>query len=414
MNPDSKIIKVLFIPLLILAGAAVAGFALFNARDKPSKATQEERAVAVETLEVERTEHTMDVEAAGTVIPARQLDVYPQASGRLTWLYESLDPGTFVDQGQALFRIDEQDYRRSIEELEAAVKQAQAQVDLERGHHEAAKEDWQHYNSRAGQSDGAQREAPALAVREPQLASAEANLEAARARLATAETQLGRTSFRAPFNAVIVDASAEIGQLVGSQAQIARLVGTDEFRVRVSVRADRLDHIALPGIEGAKGSAVTVRQHIGDREVVRKGRVLRLLSNLEPGSRMARVLVEVDDPYGLDQAEETDARPYPMLLDAYVDVRIEGRQTADLVEIPRKALQEGDRALVVDPDDGRLAIRDLKIEWRREDTVLVSEGLDDGDRVIVSPLATPVDGMKLRDLGEDEREEIAEEEATDE
>ncbi|MFP4600721.1 MAG: hypothetical protein ACLFVJ_20875, partial [Persicimonas sp.] len=109
MNPDSKIIKVLFIPLLILAGAAVAGFALFNARDKPSKATQEERAVAVETLEVERTEHTMDVEAAGTVIPARQLDVYPQASGRLTWLYESLDPGTFVDQGQALFRIDEQD-----------------------------------------------------------------------------------------------------------------------------------------------------------------------------------------------------------------------------------------------------------------------------------------------------------------
>jgi multidrug efflux pump subunit AcrA (membrane-fusion protein) len=431
MSQKSKLLNILIFPVLILAGAGVAGFALFNARDEPSTADPKEKSVAVETLEVHADEHTLDVTAAGTVIPARRLDVVPQASGRLTWLYESLDPGTFVEEGQTLFRIDSQDYQRTIEELEAAVKQAQAQLDVERGQHEAAKEEWEHYSSRRSSQESSQagsaaakpqKEAPPLAVRGPQLAAAEANLQAAQARLATAKTQMSRTRFRAPFNAVIVDSSAEVSQLVGPSAPLVTLVGTDKFRVRVSLRTDRLNHIAIPGIkrtsgDGPDGSQVTVSQHIGDQDVVRTGRVLRLLSNLEPGSRMARLLVEVDDPYGLAEADDENARPYPMLLDAYVDVRIEGQNTVELIELPRKAVREGDRAFVVDQAEGRLAIRDLTIEWRRPDTVLVASGLEDGDRVITSPLATPVEGMKLKDLGrdgvgEDKPNTIADEEAT--
>lgn len=412
MSHTRNILNTFIIPLILLIGAAGAGFVLFKSRDKPSKSEQTEKAVAVETIEVHRTAHTLDVAASGTVVPARQLDVYPQASGRLTWLYESLDPGTFVEEGQTLFRIDAEDYQRTIRELEAAVKQARAQLAVEEGRHQAAVEEWEHYKDRVGGSD----QAPSLAVREPQLASAKANLEAAEARLASAKTQLGRTRFRAPFNAVIIDSMAEIGQLVGPQVNIARLVGTDKFRVLVSVRTDQLRHIAVPGIDGKEGSEVTVRQHIGDGEVVRTGRVLRLLSDLEPGSRMARVLVEVDDPYGLANAGEEGERPYPLLLDAFVDVRIEGQNTAELIEVPRKAVREGDRAFVFDQTEGRLAIRDLSVKWRRPQTVLVSEGLEDGDRIITSPLATPVDGMKLRDLSSDQPEAgpVADEEATDE
>lgn len=200
---------------------------------------------------------------------------------------------------------------------------------------------------------------------------------------------------------------AEIGQLVGPQVNIARLVGTDKFRVLTSVRADQLRHIALPGIDGGEGSQVTVRQHIGGDEVVRTGRVVRLLSDLEPGSRMARVLVEVDDPYGLEQAGDGGERPYPLLLDAFVDVHIDGRKTAELVELPRGALREGDRALVY--ADGELSVRELTIAWRRPDTVLVDEGLNHGDRIVTSPLATPVDGMKLRDLSSDTAKTLADE-----
>jgi multidrug efflux pump subunit AcrA (membrane-fusion protein) len=430
MSQKPTILNALVIPVLVLAGAGVAGFALFSSRDEPSTAESTEKAVAVETLEVHLKDHTMDVSASGTVVPARQLEVFAQASGRLTWLYESLDPGTFVQEGQTLFRIDAQDYRRSIEELDAAVKQAEAQLELERGRHRAAKDEWQHYSSRLDETEGGEADQqpdrknsqpPALAVRAPQLAAAEANLEAAKARRATAKTQLSRTRFASPFNAVIVDSAAEIGQLVGPSARIATLVGTDKFRVRVSLRTDRLNHISIPGIKGARveetsgddarGSKVTVSQHIGDGEVVRAGRVLGLLSNLEPGSRMARVLVEVDDPYGLEQAED-DARPYPMLLDAYVDVDIGGQNTAALIELPRKAVREGDRAFVVNQADERLAIQELTVQWGRPDTVLISKGLEDGDRVITSPLATPVEGMKLRDLGADKPIEIADEEAS--
>ena len=79
---------------------------------------------------------------------------------------------------------------------------------------------------------------------------------------------------------------------------------------------------------------------------------------------------------------------------AYVDVSIEGTTLADTVTIPRTALDGGDRVWVVGPDD-ELQSRTVRIGWRHADEVVVTGGLEDGARVIVSPLALPIEGMKV-------------------
>jgi hypothetical protein len=49
-------------------------------------------------------------------------------------------------------------------------------------------------------------------------------------------------------------------------------------------------------------------------------------------------------------------------------------------------------------EDGVLAIREVTVAWRREHSVLVSDGLAEGDLLVTSALAAPVAGMPLRDV----------------
>ena len=47
-------------------------------------------------------------------------------------------------------------------------------------------------------------------------------------------------------------------------------------------------------------------------------------------------------------------------------------------------------------EDRKLAIRDVEIVFRNEDYAYIREGLDDGDQVITSELASVVSGARLR------------------
>jgi hypothetical protein len=107
---------------------------------------------------------------------------------------------------------------------------------------------------------------------------------------------------------------------------------------------------------------------------------------------MARLLVSVPDPLGLS-GKEGDLQP--LIIGEYVRVEIEGKELHEVFSIPRTALRN-DREIWVVTGDGKLAIRPVAIIWRDETHVLVRDGLQDGDLLIVSSLAVPVDGMAVR------------------
>ena len=66
-----------------------------------------------------------------------------------------------------------------------------------------------------------------------------------------------------------------------------------------------------------------------------------------------------------------------------------------LIEVPRLALRDGDFVYVVS-NDNKLDIRAVDIARRRPESVLVSGGLREGDRVITSAMPSAVQGMELR------------------
>jgi multidrug efflux pump subunit AcrA (membrane-fusion protein) len=107
---------------------------------------------------------------------------------------------------------------------------------------------------------------------------------------------------------------------------------------------------------------------------------------------MARVLLEVKDPLGLNLSEKKHP---PLLIGEYVRMEIEGRQLKNVFRIPRTALRDNAQIWLVS-NGGKLEIRTVETLWRDEQSVLLTDGLQPGEQLIVSDLSKPVDGMPLQ------------------
>ncbi len=401
MNPVAKKVAKFGLPLLVLALAAGVVAALIMTKAEPERKDKSEQRVLVSTATVDESAHRLDVEAAGEVIAARDLVVTPQVAGRIEWVHDKLVPGGVVREGETLFRIEPDNYRIAVEEAQTQLAQAQAQLEQEKGRVEVAQREWDLFKDevKGDEAGGKALSDPSLALRGPQLESAQVSVDAARARLERAQLDLQRTSVKAPFDAFVQSESADVGQIVGSQSQVAKLVGTEAFWVRISVPVEKVTHINIPNVNADTGSTATVLQEVGTQPIEREGRVVRLLGDLDPQGRMARVLIQIDDPFGLGSLEEVSEpskRGIPLLLSSYVNVSVQGPEVDGLIEVPREAIRDADKAYVFS-DEQTLEVREVNVVWKRPDTVLIDAGLSGGDKVIVSPLATAVEGMKLRD-----------------
>jgi hypothetical protein len=130
---------------------------------------------------------------------------------------------------------------------------------------------------------------------------------------------------------------------------------------------------------------------------VLEGKIFKLLTDLQPNGRLARVLIEVSDP--LDLLKRNGDRR-PLLLGDYVSVTIEGRTVDGVFVISREHLKDGRRVYIVD-NESRLRMRGVDIIWNGEEQVLV-RGLEPETLLIISDMPAAVEGMKLRIQGSGE------------
>ena len=225
-----------------------------------------------------------------------------------------------------------------------------------------------------------------LALRKPHLATAKRGLEAAEAGLQRANLALSRTRIRAPFNAVVVEESAAVGQVVGPASPIANLVGTDTLWVTVSVPVSDLRSLEIPTSDEQTGSKALISQRLSEgAPIEREGRILRLVGQLEPQTRNAQLLLAIDG------AMETDESGGILLPGAYVNVSLIGRTIEDGFSIPRTALRENNRIWTV--EEGRLALKPIKVRGGDQTSVVFTGDLTDGTEVITSAIALPINGM---------------------
>lgn len=371
------------IPGVITVSAIGAAVVMGRSAESAEREAPASTAPLVEVLRVEASHATPLLEGTGVVEPAREATLSPELSGRIVFVSPSLVVGGRVEQGEVLLRIDKRDYTINVRQQKAQVRQAEVDLELEKAFGKVAKQEWELMGN--PKQDGR------LAIREPQREAAEVKVDSARAALERARLDLGRTVVKAPFNATVVSESVEEGELASPGQVVATLVGTDALWVRVSIPVEYLALLEVPGLSGAtEGSSARVIQRLGNRGAVeRSGRVVRLVGELDPESRTAQVLVEVERPL------DTAPGELPLLPGAFVEVELLGAEVPQIVAVPRVAVFEGRHSWVVD-DDGVMHRRDLSIAWGDDDRVYVDGGLKAGERVVVTPPSPAIDGMEVR------------------
>jgi RND family efflux transporter MFP subunit len=366
---------------VIVASIAIA-IVLVATKQDPPRADKPLEGTLVEVVRVDSSRHDVELHAKGTVVPAMEIMLQPEVGGRVVWQSDELVAGGRFDEGDPILRIDPRDYQLAVESFRSQVRQARLDYTLEKRRGEVAKREWNSF----GETD-ATDEQRALAQREPQLEATKLQLKAAESNLKKAELDLKRATLRAPFNAMVVSESVDVGQLINPQMTVARLVGTDEYHVQVSVPVAALRTIR-PRRGETPGSTTTVIQRVGQGVIERRGEVIRQLPDLDPGGAMARILVRVEDPLGADDE-------LPLLLGAFVDVAAEAQPIEDAIRVPRLALRNGDEVYVMN-EEGLLEIRTVEIAWSEPDSVLVTAGLRPGDLLVTSRIPIPVPNMLLR------------------
>lgn len=371
--------------LLILTAGGLISWKLVKTKPKVARKPISIGSPLVETLPAISGTEQVRIIAMGTVIPAKEVVIRPQVSGYITEISAGLIPGGRFKAGDMLLRIDDRDYKIAVDQRKAEVSRALMDLKMEKGRKTIAEREWDLLSSEISATDAGRE----LALRNPQLKKAVAALESVRSALRKAMLDAERTEIKAPFNSFVKEKYVDIGQPVTSGTNLVTLTGTDEFWVRISVPVSRLPWISIPQINGSEGSPATVIQE--NRVAERHGRVVRLLGDLDPVGRMARLLISVEDPFGIHLPSPA---PVPLLLGAYVTVKIQGPQLTDIFVIPRKALREGDQVWVM-TDKNRLAVRTAEVIWRRKADVLV-RGLKPDEQIITSRISSPVPGMKLR------------------
>ncbi|QTA89294.1 efflux RND transporter periplasmic adaptor subunit [Desulfonema magnum] len=387
------LVKIL-LPLLIL-GAGIAGAAYIQkSTSKPRRRPPEQTARLVNTEPVRISDEQVVIQVMGTVEPAHELVLRPKVSGEVVSAHPEFTEGGFLEAGEEILKIDPKDYELIVTQMKSKVAEASYQLKIEMGYQDIAKREWELLNGKSSGKDPDK----ALATRKPHLEKAKAELRSAKAELEQARLNLARTRVCTPFSAVIRTKQAEIGSQVSSGEQLAELTGTDEYRIRVSVPVDRLKWITIPRKGGDPGSQAVVKYHDGAYQ--REGTVIRLLSDLDTEAHMARLLISVKDPLGLENPET--GYP-PLLIGEYVRVEIRGEKLTNVVRIPRTALRD-DNKIWIAGKDRTLIIRQVRTVWRDNDSVFLKNGLKIGEQLITSDLSAPVHGMAIQMAGFSENE----------
>jgi RND family efflux transporter MFP subunit len=338
--------------------------------------------VRVQNVDMEAIQ--LKVHSQGSVVPSTVSQLIPEVSGRVTWTSPNLVAGGYFAAGQELARIDELDYKNARDRAKAALNRAKAEVEharFEYGRLKSLAE--RKLTSRSALENGLR------AYRVSQAA-----FEDAAVSFEQAEENLNRTVLRAPFDGLVKSENVDIGQFAARGQAIATLYASDIVEVRLPIADRQLAFLNLPSLRTGnlpetQQPSVTLTAEYGGRTLNWEGKIVRTEAEIDTASRMVQLVARV----------ETQADQPGLSVGLFVNAEISGIAVEDVVVLPRSSLRNENQVLIVDGEN-KIRFRTVTPLRLYQDSVLIADGLVEGDRVCVSTLQTAIEGMNVNPISE--------------
>lgn len=412
-----KTIRVFVVILIALVFAVV----LVVLRPKAERQVPVDKGLLVEVLQAKAENINMVVESFGTVAPRESLKLVAQVRGPIVDIDPAFKEGGFVQKNTRLIQIDPRTYRLEVERSNVQIKQAEAE--LKRLAQEAinlqarakiAGSDVKLANNEylrlkklidrkviaQSQLDKAEQAYLAsqerlqalnnqLALIDPQKEQLIAARDMARVMYQEARLDLERSSIVAPFEGWVLEKAVEVGQHVNIGQQLGQIYSAGQLDIEVRIPSKDLKwFLDDMGIE--KPISADVVFNNGGSENIWTGRVARIKAMMDQRTRTLPMVIEVDET-GITSQQKNSFRLRPGM---FVTVRIKGKEIQNVFVLPRYLVYPGDVIYTV--KDDILKPNPVKILRGYKDTVVIGEGLSEGELIVKSPLSSPSEGMRVR------------------
>lgn len=331
-----KIRWIFFAAILVL----VLGVVLFRGSggkapiEKPQAATMVEMAVvASEPLNVA-------IEAVGTLAANESVILRPEVAGRIVEI--SFTEGAPVKKGDALFKLDDRIMR-------AELKQATANSRM-------ARLDYDRFVKLAKTGAATRRLAD----------QSQANLSVAEANADLAGAKLDYATIRAPFDGVVGLRKISPGEYVTIGQDLANFVSYDPMKVDFTIPETRSGALEV-------GQTINISLDALPSEIF-KGQVYALNPELDVSGRAVSLRASVANPLG---------RLKP---GSFARIQLEISQNNNALTISEGAIiPQGDKQFVyrITPES-MVTLTPVSIGQRLAGKVEITQGLTEGDRVVVS------------------------------
>ncbi len=372
---------VVFIAIVLLAVAGARG--MLQLKKAPEQKHHERPIPSVAVQTVSKQPVTLEINTQGTVQPLRRIQLVSEVSGRVLWVSEQFVSGNLVSANTELLRIDPTDYEVIVAEAQSALLSARLDYSDKKARYQNE----------------------SLSVQQSQ-----AQLQTAEKRLAQAKQDLANTSLKAPFPAIVINRSADLGQFVTAGTPVMELLSTDIAELRLPIKPKDISLLSQQpfGMAANINNAVILRAALGTEQREWQAQLSRIEGQVDNKTRVYYAVVTVKDPYAL----ETDERA-ALPIGTYVNASIAARPIEGAVILPDKALQNDDSVFIIGPDN-TLIKRPVNVVHIASEQAVINDGLNDGDQVVTTPLAQMFEGMQVTiAIPADNNTDIAEQQPLD-
>ena len=317
------------------------GISIANANAAAAQQPEPMEVIAAATAE--SREHLRTTTSIGTVVALRSITVRNELPG--TVRVAQLAPGAIVNEGAVLVQLDV-----SVENAELQAQKAQlrlAETQLAR----------------------MQKMVERKAASEQELDTARAQYDVAAAQIARTQAVIGRKTIRAPFRARVGISDVHEGQYLNEGTELTTLQGVAD--------AAYVDFTVAQQVAATLRKGAAVKVYTTESATPIEAQVLALDSRVDPNTRNAVVRARIAD---------ANNAPSP---GASVRVEVPVGLARSVVAVPASALRKGpggDHVWVLVDDQGKTRVksRAVTVDALQGDQVVISQGLEAGERVAAS------------------------------
>tara|TARA_Y100000768_G_scaffold164452_1_gene123065 strand:+ start:1184 stop:2296 length:1113 start_codon:yes stop_codon:yes gene_type:complete len=359
------------IAILLLASITIS-YLMSTAKKEPEKNISSAKPPIVSALYLKKEDVQIPVVSQGMVLPLTETMLSAEISGEIIEISPKFVAGGIFKKGETLIKIDPKIY-------EVAYKQAKALKDQRQNEYEdSVKIRKQGYLS------------------ESEYLAAVSSLAAAEAQLVKAENDLDNTNIRLPYDGMVREKSADLGQYVNIGNKLGVTFSTEFAEVRLPLSDRDAPFAGLPSSNSLtdpsveKSTSVNFRIDLNPSKT-RSGYIERSEGVVDEKTRMIFAVARLEDPYNLKNDEDTLALP----MGAFVSAEILSNESYNFVRIPRSAIINNRQVILIDSEN-KIQYKDIDLVRTDESFGYIKDDFFDGQRISLTPIEDGVNGMIVR------------------